>query len=68
MSDSNMEHTQGKSVRLSKASEVKADVKKNNERLAKFMASRKSNRKDTMDKLRANRLKLNGLTSKDIGK
>lgn len=55
-------------VKLGKVKKVKADDEKNAKRLADFMAKRKSNRKDVMAKLRSNRLKLNGLTPKSIGK
>ena len=57
-----------KSVILSKAKKTKVDEEKNAKRLADFMAKRKSNRKDTMDKLRAQRLKLNKMSPKSIGK
>ena len=60
--------SEGRSVMLSKVKKVKADEERNARRLASFMSKRKSNRKDTMSKLRAQRLKLNGLTPKSIGK
>lgn len=60
--------SEGRSVMLSTAKKVKADDEKNARRVASFMANRKSNRKDTMAKLRAHRLKLNGMSPKSIGK
>ena len=60
--------SEGRSVMLSEAKKVSVEEEKRQKRLAKFMANRKKDRKTTMDKLRANRLKLNGLTPKSIGK
>jgi len=60
--------SEGRSVILSKAKKVSVDEEKNAKRLAEFMANRKSNRKDTMSKLRAQRLKLNKMSPKSIGK
>jgi len=59
---------EGRRVKLSKTKKTAVDEEKNAKRLSDFMAKRKSNRKDTMSKLRAQRLKLNGLTPKSIGK
>lgn len=60
--------SEGRSVILSKAKKVSVDEERNAKRLAEFMANRKSNRKDTMSKLRAQRLKLNKMSPKSIGK
>ena len=60
--------SEGRSVMLSEAKKTSVDEEKNAKRLAEFMAKRKSNRKDTMSKLRAQRLKLNKMSPKSIGK
>lgn len=60
--------SEGRSVRLSKARKTKVDEERNAKRLADFMAKRKNNRKDTMSKLRAQRLRLNKMSPKSIGK
>ena len=58
----------GHSSLISKAEKVKVDKEKDAKKLAAFMKRRKANRGKEMDRLRSERLKLNKLSPKDIGK
>lgn len=58
----------GKSALLTKVKLVSEAERKKEAKMAKFMENRKNDKKATMDKLRAERLKLANLSAKDIGK
>lgn len=53
---------------LSRAEQKKAEKATDKQKLEAFMARRKKNRAKEMASLRAERLKLNKLSPKDIGK
>lgn len=65
---SKLEGSEGRSVMLSKNNEIAVAKEKEAKKLASFMKRRKKNRDKEMSRLRSERLKLNKLSPKDIGK
>jgi hypothetical protein len=57
-----------KSARLGKLKKIDVEKAKDKERLNAFMKRRRANRDKEMSNLRDERLKLNKLSKKDIGK
>ena len=58
----------GHSSLLSKAEKIKVEKENDKKKLESFMKRRKKDRGKEMARLRAERLKLNKLSPKDIGK
>ena len=57
-----------KSAILGKAKKISKEEANRKKRFNDFMVKRRSNRKAAMSKLRSERLKLNKMSRKDIGK